>query len=127
MQIIKLFLEPAVKLSASIAYDHSNGHELDILTKGAEYILNTMKKYFMELNDAVTRRQIYTDLNEHFLLLKKFQTIYDYKIIVDETNNVPTTIDLNEFVVDAYFKFTKSLKMPSFIHCLMEPYPIKVV
>ena len=72
-------------------------------------------RYFLfEGNTAYTRQRLIDLLTPVFQQAKIGGGLYDYKIICDETNNTPTTIDNNELHLSIGIKPVKSIE---FIIC----------
>ena len=70
---------------------------------------NKLLKYFVfEPNTFVLRQRITATLTNIFEEVKTKNGIFDYRIVCDERNNTPTTIDANELNVDIYVKPTRT-------------------
>ena len=80
-----------------------------------EAVEEAQRDYMFESNDATLRnwnlRKGFRDWMEYSLEPYKVdQTIYDYKVVCDETNNTPATIDNNELEADIYIQPTPSVQ-----------------
>lgn len=70
---------------------------------------NAVLKYFVfEPNTFLIRNRITNTLRPIFEQTKNAGGIYDYRIVCDERNNTPNTIDANELHVDIYVKPTRT-------------------
>lgn len=70
---------------------------------------NAVLKYFVfEPNTFLVRNRITNTLRPIFEQTKNAGGIYDYRIVCDERNNTPATIDANELHVDIYVKPTRT-------------------
>jgi len=70
---------------------------------------NSVLKYFVfEANTVLTRNRVVNTLKPTFDAVKQAGGIYDYRIVCDERNNTPNTIDANELMVDIYVKPTRT-------------------
>lgn len=78
----------------------NNLHVRDLLITIETDIEDILSNYVFEFNDAVTRLEIKTIVNEYLEGVKTAQGIYDFMVIMDETNNTPTVIDQNIGILD---------------------------
>jgi hypothetical protein len=60
-----------------------------------------------EFNDVFTRTRLFNTLDPFLRSVKARRGLYDYKLIIDESNNTPDVIDQNGLVVDVYLQPTK--------------------
>jgi phage tail sheath protein FI len=68
------------------------------------------QEYLFEYND-VTLRKAFRDWIEYCVEpYLENETIADYKVVCDETNNTQAIIENNEFVADVYVKPKKAVK-----------------
>ena len=88
-------------------FDRINVRRLFIVL---EKTVSTAAKFMLfEFNDEFTRAQ-FKNLVEPFLRdVQGRRGIYDYRVVVDETNNTEAVIDSNQFVGDIYIKPAKSI------------------
>lgn len=66
----------------------------------------------LELNDAVMRQQMTSWVANRMEPFRKDRRIKDYKVVCDETNNTPETIDNHRMNVDIY---VQPMRMVEFI------------
>ncbi|PHS22137.1 MAG: hypothetical protein COA84_13225 [Robiginitomaculum sp.] len=94
-------------LGRASAFDRINVRRLFIVLEKA--IARASKTTLFEFNDEFTRAQ-FRNLVEPFLRdVQGRRGIYDFRVIVDETNNTPEVIDSNRFVGDIYIKPARSI------------------
>lgn len=77
------------------ALDRINVRRLLLVIKRAMRI--ALKPVIGELNNTFTRTQVFNTLDPFMQDIKSRNGVYSYQIIVDETNNTPTSIDNYEF------------------------------
>lgn len=70
----------------------------------------TLKFFVYEPNNLSTRRRVFDTLNPIFASVKSDGGIFDYKIVVDDSNNTPETIDRNELNVAILIKPTRTVE-----------------
>ena len=70
--------------------------------------MSTVKYFVHEPNTFITRSRLVAALDPIFSAAKAGSGIYDYKIVCDERNNTPNTIDNNQLIVDIYVKPTRT-------------------
>ena len=89
------------------AFDRINVRRLFIVLEKA---ISTASKFSLfEQNDSFTRQQ-FRSLVEPFLRdVKARRGIFDFKVVCDETNNSPESIDRNEFTADIYIKPSRTI------------------
>ena len=68
------------------------------------YVYNMSKGFKYTVNNQYTRQQYVQTLATKFNDYKARGGLYDYRIICDETNNTPQTIDANELRASIYIK-----------------------
>lgn len=68
------------------------------------YVYNMSKGFKYTVNNQYTRQQYVQTLATKFNDYKSRGGIYDYKIVCDQTNNTPQTIDANELRASIYIK-----------------------
>jgi phage tail sheath protein FI len=74
-----------------------------------EKIVQSFLKYFVfEANTYITRSRLVSSLTPVFDAARAAGGVYDYRVVCDERNNTPTTIDNNELIVDIYIKPTRT-------------------
>lgn len=84
------------------AFDRINVRRLFLYLERATQ--RTLKYFVFEPNTEFTRTRLRNAITPLFELAKNTEGIYDYRIICDERNNLPETIDRNEIVVDVYIQ-----------------------
>ena len=75
---------------------------------GIEYIL---RKYIFEFNTAQTRMEIKTLVDEFLRSVQDNQGLYDFRTVMDTTNNTPEVIDRNMGVIDVYVEIVRGLEI----------------
>ena len=68
------------------------------------YVYNMSKTFKYTVNNQYTRQQYVQTLATKFNDYKARGGVYDYKIVCDNTNNTPQTIDQNELRASIYIK-----------------------
>ncbi len=63
---------------------------------------NSLQEFMFEPNDETTQNQIATMLSKYFELLQDDESIVDYKVVCDATNNPPSSVDQNRLLIDIY-------------------------
>ena len=90
------------------AFDRVNVRRLFCRLERMAYKIS---RYFLyEGNTAYTRQRLVDALDPYFKEAKVGGGIYDYKIVCDESNNTPTTIDRNELHVSIGIKPVKTIE-----------------
>ena len=88
------------------AFDRVNVRRLFLsLEKSTQAV---MKYFVFEPNTDFTRTRVVNTLTPIFDKAKATQGVYSYKIVCDTRNNLPSTIDENELIVDIYLKPVRS-------------------
>jgi len=90
------------------ALDRVNVRRLFLRLERAAY--NVSRYFLYEGNTSYTRQRLVDALDPYFRAAKVGGGVYDYKIIADETNNTPETIDANELHVSIGIKPTKTVE-----------------
>ena len=75
---------------------------------GVESIL---RKYVFEFNTAQTRLEIKTLVDNFLDTMKSNGGVYDYKTVMDTTNNTEEVIDNNRGVIDIYVEIVRGLEI----------------
>jgi hypothetical protein len=78
----------------------NNLHVRDLLITVEETIEDILANFLFEFNDASTRLQIKSIVDAFLDNVRSAGGIYDYKTIMDETNNTPDIIDQNFAIID---------------------------
>ena len=93
---------------AASALDRVNVRRLLIILK--DYISQISDTLVFEQNTISTRNNFLTQVNPYLENIKQKQGLYDFKVIMDETNNTPDVIDRNELVGQIFLKPTKTIE-----------------
>jgi len=75
---------------------------------GIEAIL---KNYLFEFNTAQTRLEIKTLADNFLSTVQNDDGVFDYRNIMDETNNTPEVIDQNVGILDTYIEPTRGMEI----------------
>ncbi len=75
---------------------------------GIEAIL---KNYLFEFNTAQTRLEIKTLADNFLATIQNDDGVYDYRNIMDETNNTPEVIDQNVGILDTYIEPVRGMEI----------------
>lgn len=66
--------------------------------------------YLFEPNDQITRDNVHATVNGFLASMIARRALYDYVVLVNETNNTPDRIDRNELWVDVALKPVKAIE-----------------
>lgn len=77
-------------------------------------IENSLNQFVFENNTAQTRLRVFSIIDEFLAGIKASDGLYDYSVVVDETNNTPSVIDSNQLNVDIYVQPTKTIEFIQF-------------
>ena len=78
----------------------NNLHVRDLLITVEEAVEDVLAQYLFEFNDASTRLEIRTIVENYLDTVRNAGGVYDYAVIMDETNNTPSIIDQNFGILD---------------------------
>jgi phage tail sheath protein FI len=79
-----------------------------LLIDAKRFVAQTVK-YLVFENNTVETRALFTELTDpYFRRVQNQQGLYDYRIIIDESNNTPDVIDRNEMRCQIYLKPAKT-------------------
>lgn len=78
----------------------NNLHVRDLLITVEESIEEILQNYLFEFNDATTRLEIRSIVETYLDTVRNGGGIYDYAVIMDETNNTSEIIDQNFGIID---------------------------
>lgn len=70
-----------------------------------------LRKYVFEMNTAQTRLEIKTLVDNFLETVKADNGVYDYKTVMDTSNNTPEVIDNNMGVIDIYIEPVRGLEI----------------
>jgi hypothetical protein len=78
----------------------NNLHVRDLLITIEEAVEDVLAQYLFEFNDASTRLEIRTIVENYLDTVRNAGGVYDFAVIMDETNNTPAIIDQNFGIID---------------------------
>lgn len=70
-----------------------------------------LKNYLFEFNTAQTRLEIKTLADNFLATIQNDDGVYDYRNIMDETNNTPEVIDQNVGILDTYIEPVRGMEI----------------
>jgi hypothetical protein len=79
-----------------------------LLIDAKRFVSYTVKYLVFENNTAQTRARFLELTDPYFRRVRDQQGLYDYRIIIDESNNTPDVIDRNEMRCQIYLKPAKT-------------------
>jgi hypothetical protein len=89
----------------------SSAHVREVLIYIQEGIANILKDYVFEFNNTQTRLEIKTLADAFLESVKQDGGVYDFKNIMDQTNNTDDVIDNNYGIIDTYVEPVKGLEI----------------
>jgi len=89
----------------------SSAHVREVLIYIEDGLAEILRNYLFEFNTAQTRLEIKTLADSFMESVKKDQGVYDYRNIMDSTNNTNDVIDNNMGVLDTYVEPVKGLEI----------------
>jgi hypothetical protein len=89
----------------------SSAHVREVLIYIQEGIANILKDYVFEFNNTQTRLEIKTLADSFMESVKQDGGVYDFKNIMDQTNNTDDVIDNNYGIIDTYVEPVKGLEI----------------
>lgn len=89
-------------VSKPSAFDRINVRRLLITIEKA--IASASRYGLFEFNDSFTRTRLYTLIEPFLRQVKAKRGVYDYLVVIDDSNNTPEVIDANALVIDVYVK-----------------------
>ena len=89
----------------------SSAHVREVLIYIEDGLAEILRNYLFEFNTAQTRLEIKTLADSFMESVKKDQGIYDYRNIMDTTNNTTDVIDNNMGVLDTFVEPVKGLEI----------------
>jgi hypothetical protein len=78
----------------------NNLHVRDLLITVEAAVEDVLAQYLFEFNDAATRLEIKSIVENFLERVRNAGGIFDYLVVMDETNNTPETIDQNFGIID---------------------------
>jgi hypothetical protein len=79
---------------------YNNLHVRDLLITVEEAIIDVLSNYVFEFNDATTRLEIKSIVDKFLDNVRSAGGIYDYRTIMDSSNNTAEIIDQNFAIID---------------------------
>jgi hypothetical protein len=89
----------------------SSAHVREALIYIQEGIADILKDYVFEFNNTQTRLEIKTLVDSFMESVKQDGGVYEYKNIMDQTNNTDDVIDNNYGIIDTYVEPVKGLEI----------------
>lgn len=89
----------------------SSAHVREVLIYIQEGIANILKDYVFEFNNTQTRLEIKTLADSFLESVKQDGGVYDFKNVMDQTNNTDDVIDNNYGIIDTYVEPVKGLEI----------------
>ena len=89
----------------------SSVHVREVLIYIQDGIANILKNYLFEFNTAQTRLEIKTLADNFMAGVKRDNGVYDFKNVMDLTNNTPDVIDNNMGILDTYVEPVRGLEI----------------
>jgi hypothetical protein len=89
----------------------SSAHVREAMIYIEDGLAEILKNYLFEFNTAQTRLEIQTLANNFMESVKKDGGVYDYRNIMDGTNNTSEVIDNNMGILDTYVEPVKGLEI----------------
>ena len=74
-------------------------------------IASILRNYIFEFNTAQTRLEIKTLADNFMQGVKRDNGVYDFKNVMDLTNNTPDVIDANMGILDTYVEPVRGLEI----------------
>jgi phage tail sheath protein FI len=87
------------------AFDRVNVRRLLVTIEKA--IATSARYSLFEFNDVFTRNRLKGLIEPFLRSVKSRRGLYDYMVVIDETNNTAEVIDKNALIIDIYLKPTK--------------------
>lgn len=72
------------------------------------YIGQVAQSLVFEQNTSNTRNEFLAQVNPYLSTIQQQQGLYDFNVVMDDTNNTPTVIDNNQLVGQIYIQPTKT-------------------
>lgn len=88
----------------------NNLHVRDLLITVEEAVEDVLTQYLFEFNDASTRLEIRTIVENYLDTVRNAGGVYDYAVIMDDTNNTSAVIDSNFGILDIGIEPTRGLQ-----------------
>jgi hypothetical protein len=102
---VTVFGQKTLQKKAS-ALDRVNVRRLLIELKN--YISQVADTFVFEQNTAATRNNFLLQVNPYLASVQQRNGLYGFRVVMDESNNTPTTIDNNQLIGAIYLQPTKT-------------------
>jgi len=89
----------------------SSVHVREVVIYIQDGIAAILKNYLFEFNTAQTRLEIKTLADNFMSTVQSENGVYDFRNIMDETNNTPEVIDQNVGILDTYIEPVKGMEI----------------
>jgi len=89
----------------------SSAHVREVLIYIQDGMANILKDYVFEFNTVQTRLEIKTLADSFMESVKQDQGVYEFRNIMDQTNNTNEVIDNNMGIIDTYVEPVKGLEI----------------
>lgn len=89
----------------------SSVHVREVLIYIQDGIASILQNYLFEFNTAQTRLEIKTLADNFMFSVKRDNGVYDFKNVMDATNNTTDVIDANMGILDTYVEPVKGLEI----------------
>ena len=88
----------------------NNLHVRDLLITVEQSIESILTGFLFEFNDEATRLEIKNKVSSFLEGVRTAGGVYDYRVIMDETNNTPSIIDQNIGIIDVQVEPARGLQ-----------------
>ena len=106
---VEIFANKTAKQSPVSALSSIHAREICIYIQ--DTVESILKKYNWEANTARNREEIKTLVDTFLLSLKQNGSLYEFKTVMDTTNNTTEIIDRNMGVIDIYVEVVRGLEI----------------
>jgi len=100
-----LFGSKTYQTARNDAFTRMNVRFLFIYAK--KQMAEAVRPFLFEINDEITRSRVRNVLAPFLRSLQGDRGVYEYKLVVDDTNNTSAVIDQNVLAIDVFMKPTK--------------------
>jgi phage tail sheath protein FI len=73
-----------------------------------DFVTQISDNLVFEQNSIATRNSFLTQVNPYLSSVQQRQGLFDFKVVMDESNNTPDVIDRNELVGQIFLKPTRT-------------------
>jgi phage tail sheath protein FI len=81
-----------------------------LLIELKSYISQIANNLVFEQNTTATRNEFLSQVNPYLQSVQIREGLDEFNVVMDDTNNTPTTIDNNQLIGQIYIKPTKSVE-----------------